>query len=300
MKLSLVLLLALCLIGAALSFEDNEFADFEFDGDDDDNEVETAPKIESNKNKAKESKGNENFMEVDDSDDGVVEDEFDHFSDNDEFEGFGGSDAADNRDLPDIKKTDKLEPLTMAKVPLHGLQWDSYWIEMLFIAGLLVYFVNYAMGKNKNIKIANAWLNSHRTFLEDNFALVGDDGKKETDLTETGMMVKESDSLFTLWCSGRICCEGMLVELKLIKRQDLLALAMGILSSKTQDQVVVKAEISKDSMDTFVFALCTKKTASKMMKDMSDLVSNLRVNELSYRTTSRFLSETILRVGEGG
>ena len=30
---------------------------------------------------------------------------------------------------------------------------------------------------------------------------------------------KESEHLFTLWCSGRQCCEGMLVELKLLKRQ---------------------------------------------------------------------------------
>lgn len=84
-------------------------------------------------------------------------------------------------------------------------------------------------------------------------------------------MLKESDSVFTLWCSGRICCEGMLVELKLIKRQDLLSLTMGILSSKTQDQVVIKTEISKDSMDSFVLAVCSKKSASKM-KELSDLV----------------------------
>lgn len=65
---------------------------------------------------------------------------------------------------------------------------------------------------------------------------------------------------------------GMLVELKLIKRQDLLSLAMGILSSKVQDQVQIKVEISKDCMDTFVFALCSKKSATKMFKDLPDLV----------------------------
>lgn len=34
---------------------------------------------------------------------------------------------------------------------------------------------------------------------------------------ESGALIKESENVFTLWCSGRVCCEGMLVELKLIK-----------------------------------------------------------------------------------
>lgn len=144
----------------------------------------------------------------------------------------------------------------------------------LSFLGLIVYFANFAMGRSKNVKIANSWLIAHKSFLEENFALIGDDSKKDTDLSQpVGLMMKESDSVFTLWCSGRVCCEGMLIELKLIKRQDLLALAMGILSSKVQDQVVIKAEISKDSMDSFVFAVCNKRSASKMMKDMTDLVS---------------------------
>lgn len=256
MKLSLLLLvLAGTLIGLALAEEDNDFADFEFEGDE---EIDVKDqKIEK-------------FVE--DNDDGVVEDEFD-FSDNDEFEGFAGAETDGNtQESPDKKKN--VEPkLTMAKVPMHFYNnWNSYWVELLFIAGLLVYFVNYAMGKNKNIKIANSWLLAHKSFLEDNFALVGDDGKKETDISETGLMLKESDSIFTLWCSGRVCCEGMLVELKLIKRQDLLALTMGVLNSKIQDQVVVKAEMSKDSMDSFVFAVCCKRVATKMFKDTTDLV----------------------------
>ncbi|CRK99942.1 CLUMA_CG013241, isoform A [Clunio marinus] len=248
-----------------LDQEDNDFADFEFYDDEAATvEVNKAPGA---KGGAKDTKTNEDFIELDDSDDGIVEDdEFDHFSDKDEFEGFAGSDDA----LPLDKKT-KEPKLTIAKVPLHFRKWDSYWIEMLFLLGLMVYFVNYAMGKSKNVKIANAWLNAHKSFLEENFALVGDDGKKETDYSETGIMLKESDSVFTLWCSGRVCCEGMLVELKLIKRQDLLSLTIGLLSAKNQDQVVVKAEISKDSMDSFVFAVSTKKCATKLFKDMSDL-----------------------------
>jgi hypothetical protein len=258
MKLSLLVFTALFLFaGVAYTFEDNEFADFE---EFEDEVEEPAPKVQQ---QAKAS----DFVETDDSDDGIVEDEFDPFTDKDEFEGFAGTEE----DSAETKKPAGEPKLTMAKVPLPFRRWDAYWVEILFIAGLCVYFVNYAMGKNKNVKIAEKFLLAHRSFLEENFALVGDDGKKETESSETALMMKESDSVFTLWCSGRVCVEGMLVELKLIKRQDLLSLTMGMLSAKTQDQVVMKTEISRDSMDSFVMAVCSKKSASKMFKDLTDL-----------------------------
>lgn len=71
------------------------------------------------------------------------------------------------------------------------------------------------VGRSKNAKIANAWFQVHRQLLEENFVLVGDDGAKE--INDDVTLVKESDSVFLLWCSGRTCCEGMLVELRLIK-----------------------------------------------------------------------------------
>jgi len=41
------------------------------------------------------------------------------------------------------------------------------------IAGLVVYALNFFTGKSKNNKLANAWLSSHRTLLEENYSLVG-------------------------------------------------------------------------------------------------------------------------------
>lgn len=46
------------------------------------------------------------------------------------------------------------------------------------------------------------------------FSKLGDDGKVEI---ESSGLIKETESSYTLWCSGRTCCEGMLVELKFIK-----------------------------------------------------------------------------------
>lgn len=250
-------------VGLVRSFdeEDNDFADFETDFEED------IPAPEENAQPpVKPKQDDKEFSDNDDADDGLVEDEFDHFTDNDEFEGFGATEGASEKPQPGEPK------LTIAKVPMHLRgRLDSYWVEMLFITGLVVYFINYAIGKNKNIQIANSWFNAHKAYLEDQFALVGDDGKKETEQLASGVLMKESDSIFTLWCSGRTCVEGMLLELKLIKRQDLLSLAMGIMK-KEQDQLTIKVELSKDAMDTFVLALATKKSASKLFKEMIDLV----------------------------
>lgn len=107
------------------------------------------------------------FEQDDDEREMVVEDdsEFEHFQDTEEFEGF-----ADGKE----EKLTAEPKITITKVPVHfRANWDSYWLEMLMVAGLVVYFINFATGKSKNSKIANAWLQTHRTLLEDNFSLVG-------------------------------------------------------------------------------------------------------------------------------
>lgn len=139
------------------------------------------------------------------------------------------------------------------------------------ISGLLVYFTNYFIGRNKNSKLASLWLQTHRSLLEDNFAMIGDDTNKEKEGPDG--FIKESESIYTLWCSGRTCCEGMLVELKLIRRQDLVAIISDLMKPSAQDQLHIKIELSADVMDTFVFCLATRRTATKFFKEMYDLVS---------------------------
>lgn len=143
-------------------------------------------------------------------------------------------------------------------------------MEMIMIAGLLAYFANYFLGRSKNSKLASLWLKTHRSLLEENFAVIGDDSNKEREGPDG--YIKESENIYTIWCTGRTCCEGMLVELKLIRRQDLVAIIADLMKP-TQDQIHIKIELSSDVMDTFVFCVATKRTASKFFKEMYDLVS---------------------------
>jgi Protein of unknown function (DUF1682). len=97
----------------------------------------------------------------------------------------------------------------------------------------------------------------------------GDDGKQEI---ENSSLIKESENTFTLWCSGRSCCEGMLVELKLIKRQDLVGLIAQLIRPST-DQLSMSFDLGKEDMDSFVFCVAAKKTAARLVKQINDLVS---------------------------
>lgn len=80
--------------------------------------------------------------------------------------------------------------------------------------------------------------------------------------------MKESENVFTLWCSGRMCCEGMLVELKMLKRQDLVAVISQMIRPAA-DQVQVRVNLTET--DPFVFCVAAKKTALKVAKDMADI-----------------------------
>jgi len=220
-----------------------------------------------------------------DVDDAVVEDgdnEFNHFTDEEEFEGFNTEeeeeDEFEHMSMKGRGAKEKPKPkpgsqptIKIANIPLMRTQWENYYLEMLMVAGIVVYFLNFFTGKTKNQKIATSWFNSHKPILESNFSLVGDDGSKNVDDVETPLQ-KESEHLFTLWCSGRVCCEGMLVELKLLKRQDLVSVISNLMKPG-YDQVKIKVNMSADDMDTFVFCLAQKKSAVKLSKEMADIMT---------------------------
>lgn len=268
---------------AAFSFAqdaEDDFAEFDFDDDelvkneqgdfeDEDEEFVHEPP------QAKKQEMEEEDAVVED-----VDSEFNHFADEEEFEGFNNEeeDTEDEFEHMSTKgrgakeKKPKREPtIKIANIPLMRTQWENYYLEMLMIAGIVVYFLNFFTGKAKNQKIATSWFNSHKPILDSNFSLVGDDGAKNMDDVETPLQ-KESEHLFTLWCSGRICCEGMLVELKLLKRQDLVSVISNLMKPGF-DQVKIKVNMSAEDMDPYVFCLAQRKTAMKYAKEMADIMT---------------------------
>jgi len=183
-------------------------------------------------------------------------------SDDQEFIGFTKSKNEDSHH-------EKAPDLKINKIPYHlRTNWDSFYLEMLMLAGLSVYLLNFLHGKSKNNKLAQAWFQSHKELLEANFAVVGDDGQTKEE--QTGILMKESENIYNLWCSGRVCCEGMLVTLKFLKRQDLVS-TIARKFKPASDQITVKIEFDENAMDSFVFCLATKKACTKLHKEMTDL-----------------------------
>lgn len=207
-------------------YTDNEFAEFEDFDDEDDHHSHTSKSKKEETNQA-------NLQAKDDNGDVLVEyeDEEDIYKDSEEFELDDGSREEEKAKGPK-KRPDKLE---ITSVPLHlRSNWESYYIEFLMILSLVFYFINFIAGRNKNQKLADTWFEVHRDLLERNFTLVGDDGKKEP---ESSGLVKETENVFMLWCSGRVHVEGMLIEIKLIKRQDLINTITRLIYPST-DQIV--------------------------------------------------------------
>ncbi|XP_060598185.1 PAT complex subunit CCDC47-like [Ruditapes philippinarum] len=301
MKLLYLTLLGLLLLSyqsagkKSNEYDDNDFAEFE----DDDGEVtveedadfpsesEDTPQQQQQQQQSDRVQQDVQDDE-DDDDDGTVEtdeDEFDHFTDEDEFEGF-------DRDIHPAKgKSHEVPDLKIAKVPIHlRTNWDSFYLEMLMLAGLGVYFLNFLAGKTKNSKLAQAWLTSHKQLLEDNFTIVGDDGTSKE--VTSGTLMKESENIYALWCSGRMCVEGMLVELKLIKRQDLINV-MSTMLKPAADQIVVKVSMDP-SMEKFCFCIAQKKVAAKMQKDLLDLsqfTEKKNIDKYNIPSSFQLLSE---------
>ncbi|XP_074659337.1 PAT complex subunit CCDC47-like [Tubulanus polymorphus] len=288
--IALALLVKVTMVTSAheAEVEDNEFAEFEdFDEDEvvkkpapsaqktekksgsespsaaaGDDEQQTQPKIKPSAGKTVDSA-------TTDEDEATVEneeDEFDHFNDEEEFEGF---DKESKTSKIGKGGQEKIPDLKITKVPLHlRTNWDSFYLEMMMLGGLAVYFLNFLAGKAKNQKLAQAWMSAHKELLEANFHIVGDDGQAKE--VTSGVLMKESENVYTLWCSGRVCCEGMLVELRLLKRQDLVN-TIARMMKPVSDQIMIKVTMDATDMDTFVMCLAQKKMAAKLQKEMNDL-----------------------------
>lgn len=215
----------------------------------------------------------------------IDNEEFEHFFDDEEFEN------------PTQQSKKKEEPvnLKIAQVPTHLMSngnWTNYIYEIVMLVIILVYLIFYLFGKSKNSRLANAWYQANRDLLEKNFALVGDDGQSPDINTnsEQGLFIKDSDNSYGLWCSGRQGCEGLLVQLKFIKRQDFInGVVMQMIKPKS-DQLVFSVEYpNKEDIDSFVFCLTGKKQSQQMFNDYQDLSSFCVEKKLSNSVQSQFV-----------
>lgn len=183
-------------------------------------------------------------------------------------------------------KSQKKPDLKLVNVPaLKHFKLENYYIEIAFLLATLLYLVNFFVGSAKNQKLAQDWYDQSRELLKQQFVLVGGapqidhtgaqrrDEDNETflaSLKKQRGLIKSSESLFTIWNSGRIGMDGLLIEMNMLKRQDLFSMALNLLKV-SRDNLILRFLLSQDTYENFVFCIAHKTQASKLVRDMVDI-----------------------------
>jgi hypothetical protein len=167
---------------------------------------------------------------------------------------------------------------------LKQFRIESYYIEILFLIVSLLYLVNFFVGSAKNQKFAQEWYEQSKDLLKQQFVVVGgaptisEGPQKRDEETESYLaslkkqrgLIKASESLFTIWNSGRVGLEGLLVEINLLKRQDLFSMALTLLKA-SKDNLTLRFALSQDGYENFVFCIAHRTQAAKLVRDMVDI-----------------------------
>lgn len=188
-------------------------------------------------------------------------------------EGSSSKEESKSNKKPDLKLVNAPTPFVF--------QWEQYFVEFLFITTALAYVTHYFMGCASNKLLVQNWFLECRNLLMQQFSLVGgspvlgnlqrkdDESDPAPASKKQRGLVKSSESHYTLWNSGRVGVDGLLIELDLLKRQDMFSQTLNLLRPK-KDTMILRFALTQD-YDNFVFCLAHKVHASKLTKEMIDI-----------------------------
>ncbi|CAK8530146.1 unnamed protein product [Lathyrus sativus] len=192
------------------------------------------------------------------------------FWDDDEFEGLPTEQQHPDLHVPiaDPKSTDSNNTTTSSNDHVKPPP-RSFTVEIICGSFLITFAINYFTGKKENENIALSWASQFAakdSIFEKNFSLLGiGDGGDDTPL-----LLKEGQTTFKFYASGRRYCQGLLATLELKSRHDLIARIYNLVVP-AKDEITFEVYMNDDSMDHVVFAMARKKAAKAMHKDFRDL-----------------------------
>ncbi|XP_028762864.1 uncharacterized protein At5g49945-like [Neltuma alba] len=193
------------------------------------------------------------------------------FWDEDEFEGLPTEQSASDTPVVEAnaKPVGNSSESTDPPKPMNVKGWRSFWIEIVSGSFLITFAVNYFHGKRENEHIAlacAAQFAAKDSIFEKNFCVVGI-GEGGDD---SPFLLKEGQTIFKFYASGRRYCQGLLATMELKSRQDLISRICSMVVP-TRDEITFEAYMNEDAMDHVVFAMTKKKAAKAMQKDERDL-----------------------------
>lgn len=190
------------------------------------------------------------------------------FWDEDEFEGIPSQDA-DPVSIPESASASDLNVSSLP--PSSPPSIRSFTVEIVCVSFLIIFIINFFIGKRQNELIALSWASVFATrdsIFEKNFSLLGTgDGKDDAPL-----LLKEGQDVFKFYASGRRFCQGLLATMELKSRHDLIARMVELLFPK-KDTITFEVLMNEDAMDHVVLAMGRRKLVKSMQKDSRDLGS---------------------------
>jgi hypothetical protein len=131
---------------------------------------------------------------------------------------------------------------------------------MGFAAVVVVYTIFYLVGRSQNERIVRSWAVAMQSEFMDQFASVG---------AENSLLIKESQHSFRMPASGRVNCQGLQVNLKLKKRQDIVTFFYN-LWYPTEDIMEVTV-VMEPTMEPIMFAIVANSEKNSFVKSEKDV-----------------------------
>lgn len=221
--------------------------------------------------------------------------------DEDEFEGLPIESTPEPVELTETATPSDAEsqPVPTAEEAVvespKSFNFRSYIVEAICVSFLICFLINYFTGKRENENLALAWAAKFATkekIFEKNFSLLGV-GEGE----DSPLLLKEGQTVFKFYASGRRYCQGLLATMELKSRQDLIS---RIYNSVVQckDEITIEVYMNDDAMDHVIFALAKKKVAKAMHKELPDLQRYATVMAGPPQSSRKWVSEELMCITE--
>lgn len=205
----------------------------------------------------------------------ILVDDDEIYFDDDEFEGFSKP-TKHSRSRPTEKARNKSQD--------KNGQYQNY-PETAAGIFIVLYLINFFIGQRTNERIARQWMEAHAAVFDSQFCQLGLDDSP-------ALLIKDSQSCFKFYASGRRYCHSLLATLELVKRHDIFSLLLSLVDLSTkQDEVVVEIPMDED-MEPFIFAIMKKKHEKRIKKADKNLREHARYKLTSKRLPSDLVAWT--------
>jgi hypothetical protein len=157
------------------------------------------------------------------------------------------------------------------------LEPRSYFPEYVAMGMIIIYAMLYFIGSSQNEQKATKFIESLYPLIRDQFYTVGeltmtatDDNESLTTWEARKLLTKESQSQYRLFATGRQYVKGMIVNVNLLNRQDLIYSVLNVLQGN-KDMVSLEIPMNETYMAPFVMAIVPAKDTAKVKNENNDI-----------------------------